>query len=157
MSDRFVCVLTRRYISMHILSLCAVLCDRLLHCMLSLRFVNGLIKTLFVCLFCIRICQIHYFSDLHNKGGHGMLPSLQRNTVINSQCAHIVTDCGITVVRLIVRVVCVCVCVCACVCDGNVHRVRRKKCHYILPLLIRQMPTDFQNSFTDRLSRIFSA
>ena len=36
-----------------ILSLCAVLRDRLLHGMLSLRFVNGLIlKTLFVC-FCL--------------------------------------------------------------------------------------------------------
>jgi len=48
MSERFVCVLTWRYISI-VLSLCAVLRDRLLHCMLSLRFVNGLIQTLFVC------------------------------------------------------------------------------------------------------------
>jgi len=44
------CVLTWRYIIMNIaytFSLCAVLCDRLLHCMLSLRFVDGLIKTAF--------------------------------------------------------------------------------------------------------------
>ena len=49
MPERFVCVLTWRYISIiYTLSLCAVLRDRLLHCMLSLRFVNGLIKMLFV-------------------------------------------------------------------------------------------------------------
>jgi len=52
MSERFVCVLTWRYIStVYILSLCAVLRHRLLHCMLSLRFVDGLRKTLFVLLF----------------------------------------------------------------------------------------------------------
>ena len=46
MSERFVCVLTWRCINI-VTSLCAVLRDRLLHCtcMLSLRFVNGSIKT----------------------------------------------------------------------------------------------------------------
>ena len=48
------CVVSWRYMALYVLSLCAVLRDRLLHCMLSLRFVNGLIKTLFVCLFCSR-------------------------------------------------------------------------------------------------------
>jgi len=45
----------------YILSLCAVLCARLLHCMLSLRFVNGLIKTLFVfvCLFLTQNTHTH--------------------------------------------------------------------------------------------------
>jgi len=45
-----------------IYSLCAVLSDRLLHCMLSLRFVNGLIETLFVCIRCERTLRVHPYT-----------------------------------------------------------------------------------------------